>query len=202
MNCTKAKLLKIISFVACGIFVVSVGKALLFEFHPQYGRVYTMPLRYGYLLVNLRLLILQFSFATLALKTRFCVLNDNLRFTFQNISTVRNSGINIHSIGWSENLPSVITDLYNCLYDCINLVNDSFTFQLIPFMVYYLTENLFAIHTMIQEVFFSNSTNVHCIWSQHLVDRSTQCNYINGSLFRLHDDKIHPKDANRCKRNH
>lgn len=154
MNATKTTLLKIISFYACGIFVVSVGTALLFEFHPQYGGGYTMPLSYGYILVYLSLLILQFSFATLAIKTRFSLLNENLRFTFQNISTVRNSSINIHSIGWSENLPSIITDLYGRLCDCIDLVNDSFTFQLIPFMVYYLTANLFAIYSMIREAFY------------------------------------------------
>jgi hypothetical protein len=151
---SRTQLLKMISIVASGIFAVSIGTAILFEIKSHYGAGYAMPLSYGYLLMYLSLLLLQFSFATLAVKTRFCLLNDNLRFTFQNTSTVRNSAINVHSIGWSENLPTLVTDLYGRLCDCIDLVNDSFTFQLVPFMVYYLTANLFAIYSMIREVFY------------------------------------------------
>lgn len=57
-------------------------------------------------------------------------------------------------IGYSEQFPSTITDLYGLLCDGIDLVNDSFTFQIIPFKVYYLTANLFAVYGMIREAFY------------------------------------------------
>lgn len=82
MDNDRKKLVKIMSLVACGIFVVSLGTALIFHLDVNYGAGYSMPLNYGYVLLYLSLLILQFSFATLAVKARFCVLNDNLRFTF------------------------------------------------------------------------------------------------------------------------
>lgn len=66
----------------------------------------------------------------------------------------QNFDINLHSIGCYEQLPNIITNLYSLLCDGIDLVNDSFTFQLIPFMVYYLTANLFAIYSMIREAFY------------------------------------------------
>lgn len=143
--------------VACGISIVSIETAVVFGLEESYGAGYSMPLCYGYVLMYLSLFILQFSFATLAVKARFCLLNDNLRFTFQNVSTVRFSGINLHSIGCNETLPNIITELYGHLCDSIELVNDSFTFQLIPFMVYYLAANLFAIYSMIREMYFRTS---------------------------------------------
>jgi hypothetical protein len=141
-------------WMAGGICAVSFGSALTFKLQSHYGARFTLPLSYGYVLLYLSLLILQFSFATMAIKSRFRVLNDNLRFTYQHISARRCTAINIRAIGYSEQLPNIITDLYSNLCDSIDLVNDSFTFQLIPFAVYFLTANMFGIYSIIRETFY------------------------------------------------
>lgn len=146
-------MVRIITAIAGGIFVVSCGTALIFELDMHYGDGCKMPLIYGYLLIYLSLFVLQFSFATLAIKCRFSCLNYNLGFTFLNPST-KCTANSIHVRGYTEPLPNIITDLYSILCDAIDLVNDSFTFQLIPFMVYYLTANLFAIYSLVREAYF------------------------------------------------
>lgn len=154
MNQARAGLVRMISLIAFGIFTVSCGTAIIFELQIKYGSGCAMPLSYGYVLLYLSALILQFSFATLAIKSRFGLINENLRFTFQSSSVQCNSAVKFHAIGHNEQLPSIITDLYGNLCDGIDLVNEAFTFQLIPFLVYYLTANLFAIYSMVRETFY------------------------------------------------
>lgn len=154
MQATRTSVVKIISVIAVVIFIVTVGSALMFEFEMRFAGGYAMPLSYGYALIYLSLLILQFSLATVAIKRRFCLLNDNLRFTFQNTSIKCNSSINIQAIGYTEYLPNQITKLYSNLCDAIDLVNSSFTLQLIPFMVYYLMADLFSVFSIVHEIFY------------------------------------------------
>lgn len=154
MGVGRTWLVRIITLNACGVFVVSLGTALIFEVEKQYGSGYSMPLGYGYVLLYLSLLILQFSFATLAIKSRFSLLHESLLFTFQNSPIKQNSEINVRANRCNDNLPAIITDLCGMLCDGIDLVNDSFTLQLIPFLVYYLTANLFAIYSVVREVYY------------------------------------------------
>ena len=149
----RENIIKIMSFTASGVLAICLGTSATFYIMFYYSASYLMPLRYCYVLFYMSLLILQFSFATLAIKSRFCLLNDNLKFTFQNSPRILHSSVNVHAKGYDERLPIIISNLYGNLFDGIDLVNDSFTFQLIPFMLYYLTTNLFAIHSMIRETF-------------------------------------------------
>lgn len=153
MENERAVVVKTMTALACGILGVSCGSAVMFKSNDPYGTRYTMPLYFGYVLLYLSLLILQFSFATMAIKSRFSVLNDNLRLTFLNISAQHSSLNNAPSIAYTEHLSSVITDLYSNLCDAIDSVNASFTFQLIPFAIYYLTANMFAIYSIVREIF-------------------------------------------------
>lgn len=137
--------------VALGIIAVSLGTSMVFGLKLSNSDSFLMPLSCGYLLLYLSVLIFQFSFATLAIKSRFSLLNDNLRFTYQNSSMMHSAK------KYDEHLPIIITDLYSQLCDGIDLVNDSFTFQLIPFMVYYLTSNIFSIYGSIREVYYETS---------------------------------------------
>ncbi|CRL05737.1 CLUMA_CG018766, isoform A [Clunio marinus] len=155
LKASRKFILKTVMFILCGVLVVSIGTAFIFEMKIHYGAGCLMPLSYGYLLLYLSMLILQFSFSTLAIKNRFCLLNDNLRFTFQNSLAKGNSTLaNGNANRLHEQLSNTIRDLYSNLCDGIDLVNESLTFQLIPFLVYYLTANLFAIYSTIREVFY------------------------------------------------
>lgn len=127
MRNARAWLVKITSFVTVGVLPVSVATALVFELEINYGNGYTMPLFYGYALLYLSLYVLQFSFATLAIKHRFFVLNKYLRLTFRNSPIERNTNFEHNANGHNEHLPIIITDMFGNLNDGIDLVNDSFT---------------------------------------------------------------------------
>lgn len=85
MKSARTWLIKVIILIACGVFLLILGTILTFELEVHYGAGYSMPLNYGYVLLYVNTLVLQFSFAALAIKSRFRLLNDNLRFTFLNL---------------------------------------------------------------------------------------------------------------------
>lgn len=149
--------MKLMSIIAFCIVCVSLGTSLIFGLGFHYGGSYSIPLHYGFVLCYLTMMILQFSFATLVLKSRFCLLNDSLRFTFLNTPLHRSTRINVNNIGKVDQLPTLITDLYGILFDCVDTINDSFTFQLIPYTIYYLMANLFAVYSMLREVLFQSA---------------------------------------------
>lgn len=197
MQSTQTSIVMTISIIAESVFVVATGTAWMFDSEILYGGDFAMPLSYGYALFYLSLLILQFSFATLAIKSRFCLLNDNLRFTFQNTSIKYNMSINIQAIGYAEHLPNVITELYSNLCDGIDLKNESFTLQLIPFLVYYLMANLFAVFSIIRETFYQTSLIILVV-RKCLVDNITHGDSLDHAVCWPHNNAKRFK----CSSNH
>lgn len=112
---------------------------------------FTLPIGYLCSLFYLTLWIQQFSFAVLALGRRFEMLNQNLKFTFNNGKICDITIINLHSTYSTRNLAKTISELYSQLCEGIEIVNDAFTLQLVPFIIYHMTTNLFTFYGLIRE---------------------------------------------------
>lgn len=113
MENDRTRPVKITSLFACGVFTVSFRMASVFEVKINYGVGFATPLSPGFALPYLTLLILQFSFATLAIRSG--TINLDLHS-----STQRSSEL---TIGLNEQLPA---DLFGILFDS---ANDSFRFH-------------------------------------------------------------------------
>lgn len=160
------KVAKVVVLLITSILFVSVVTMLAFEFSPQYDSAYLMAFSYGYSLLYLSLQVVQLSLTIYSLKIRFKMINDNLQFTFKNISMKPKQIIYICSNEFSDKLARLLTELYCDLCDEIDIVNSSFTFQIIPFMIYDFTANLFATYSIIRDMYirspvllFSIATN-------------------------------------------
>lgn len=138
------------------ILIVCLGTSITFNKIAFHGADFLLPLYYGYVLIYLGLHIFQFAFAIHSLKIRFDLLNDNLRFTLQNVSVKPNTVINIHANSFRDRHGKLFTNLYSELCDGIELANETFTFQIIPYMCYYLSGNLFALYSLIRELYYQS----------------------------------------------
>lgn len=118
---------------------------------------FSLPFGYLSLLTYLTLWIEQFSLAVLALGRRFRLLNQNLKFTFNNEKIKEIAIINLHSTYNTEILAKIISELYSQLCEGIELVNDAFTLQLVPFVIYHMTANLFTMYSVIRGFFIPSS---------------------------------------------
>lgn len=80
-----------------------------------------------------------------------------MKFTFEcgRISDI--AAINLYSTHGKKNLAKFISELYSQLCDGIELVNEAFTLQLIPFVIYHLTVNLFTMYGLIRELALNSS---------------------------------------------
>lgn len=133
--------------------ILTVFEMADYSFGPTDLVDYTFTLGYCLLSIYLILWIEQFSFAVLALRKRFDLLNRNLLLMFNNNGeTSRMVVINLYGTKSSRNLAKTISDLYSDLCDGIDIVNEALTFQLIPFIFYYLSTNLFTIYGMIRVI--------------------------------------------------
>lgn len=142
--------------------ILSIATSLTFHFNGHYfGLDFALPLGYSFLLFYMTLWIEQFSFAVLALQNRFELLNRNLKFTFECGQINNIEVINLYSTQSKKNTAKLISQLYSQLCDGIELVNEAFTLQLIPFVIYHLTVNLFTIYGLIREVALNSSV----IWA-------------------------------------
>lgn len=133
----------------------------IMRFHRLEANV-DLPIGFGFLLHYFILWINQFSFAALALKMRFELLNKNLKFSFNSGKINFIASINLHSHHNSKNLIKIICELYSQLCDGIDIVNDAFTLQLIPFASYYLPANLFTSYGVIREIILGSGLSM---WS-------------------------------------
>lgn len=130
---------------------------------------------YAYVLLYQSLYTLQFALASLALKVRFQLINENIRYTFS-LNSQKNTYLNdsftiFSSFSFDSHfiskkiavvpvcrsdleIPSLLQNLYHQLCDGIALVNSSFTSQLIPLMVYFLSTTTFVGYTALREFSF------------------------------------------------
>jgi 7tm Chemosensory receptor len=109
-----------------------------------------MPLGHGFLVIYFCVMILQLAFAATALSQRFMLLNDNLHFTFKDQLSKDKVLVNIHS--GVTNIPKHITELYSSLCCGIDLANETFTFQIISYAMYFVVSYIFTVYAIIREL--------------------------------------------------
>jgi hypothetical protein len=151
VNNLRTKILVTILLIFAALTLNCIGSTLIFYFGYQYKVEIFFPLGYGYILIYFTLFVLQFSFASLALKRRFRLLNDNLIFAFGATT------MSVHTPLACANLPATIAELYSQLCVGIDLINAAFTLQLIPFVIIYLSVNLFSGYSLIRELVLKSS---------------------------------------------
>lgn len=158
---------KILTFMMAAhlpIIFTSTTTSLIYEFNQYYASVdATLPLCYSFILSYMTLWSEQFSFAALALRSRFELLNRNLKFTFECGKIREIAAINLHSTHGKKNLAKFISELHSQLCDGIEMVNEAFTLQLVPLIIYQLTANLFTLYGLIREILVSSSFAVVAI---------------------------------------
>lgn len=152
------KILAIMLPLHLSSIIISTVSSFGFAINGDFSGVeFALPLGYAFQLFYMTLWIEQFSFAALALRTRFDLLNSNLNFTFECGRISEIAAINLHSTYGKKNLAKLISQLYSQLCDGIELVNEAFTLQLIPFVIYHLTVNLFTMYGVIRELILNSS---------------------------------------------
>jgi len=160
---TSGKLVRMLAVVMASVAIASGATVVAFSMNFPFDADPFIPLVYGYLMLYLCLFMLQFVFAVAALKQRFQQLNDNLQLSLSNASAT--AFIVCQQRRWKcqqpnadEMLPKLIGNLFSILCDGIDLVNTTFTLQLIPFVVYYLSTNMLGIYSMLRELFHGSSS--------------------------------------------
>lgn len=133
----------------------ALGMAFLFEVKINYGVGFAMPLSVGFGLLYLTLLTLQFSFATLAIKSS--TINLDLHSSTRRSSAFRAH----HRFEWA------ITG--RCVW--------YFVLVHIPFMIYIRAVNLFCMWSMIRDAFYG--TSLMCIALGFNIWWIVHCNHLD-----------------------
>jgi len=107
------------------------------------GQISMNEISYSYLQFYISAYILQFIFACLAIRVRFKELN---RFVMEQDMDATNV--------------QMMTKLFHELCDGIELINGTFTLQLLPIMAYFMTTNIFSAYATLREI-----KNVNFDWN-------------------------------------
>jgi hypothetical protein len=159
MNGRVSKRIAIINTIVVSVMMLcGLISSITFKLQLHYDVDMFMPIGYTFMLIAMMVLFLQLMYAIVAVKRRLQHLNLNLRFTFMN-ETVANkiSVINLHCAFNVDVIPETFTNLYNELFDGIELINNAFTLQLIPIVIIYLVVNIFTMYSTAREIILQTS---------------------------------------------
>lgn len=131
---------------SCGVMVMmGLGTPLIFEFVDQIPPDYLMSISYSFVDIFFITFSFQFAFAAVAVKDRLKILNLKMN-SLKNID---------------ENTTNLMIELYQKLFDQMDLINSSFTFQLILMFGYILPSTMFSSYNILR--LLSRDSDLKCV---------------------------------------